>query len=231
MTALNSPQIARHSLHTPRGCAIPSRLDNPFATCWTKPGAIAFRYDDGQSAPQIVAMLAAQNWMGAIIGPHGSGKSTLIESLKPALIAAGCQVHALALHDGQRHLPRSFLSDCPTHSTTRKQIVVDGFEQLRWFDRARLKWYCHRTGTGLLVTSHGPCGIRSLIHLSPDRELITQLVADLCARVSTGVTVRDISASHACHGSNVREIFFDLYDRHERLRRTSGTGTPASAID
>ena len=30
------------------------------------------------------------------------------------------------------------------------------------------------------------------------------------------VTRSDIVASHACHGSNVREIFFDLYDRHER---------------
>jgi energy-coupling factor transporter ATP-binding protein EcfA2 len=231
MTALNSPQITCGSPLVSRGGAIPSRLDNPFATCWIKPGAIAFRYDDGQSAPQLVAMLAAQNWMGAIVGPHGCGKSTLIESLKPALIKAGCQVHALALRHGQRRLPRNFLSDWPAHSATRKQIVVDGFEQLRWFDRARLKWYCRRTDTGLLVTSHGPCGIRTLIRLSPDRDLISKLVADLCARVSTGVTARDIAASHACHGSNVREIFFDLYDRHERLRRTSGTGPPASVID
>jgi hypothetical protein len=44
-------------------------------------------------------------------------------------------------------------------------------------------------------------------------------VADLCTEVSTPVTQNDVAASHACHGSNVREIFFELYDRHERGRR------------
>src|SRR5688572_16831093 len=85
----------------------PSRRDNPFATCWTTPGALAFRFDDRQDAERLVGKLASHNWWGAIEGPHGSGKSTLLESLKPALAAAGRHVIALALHDGQRRLPAS----------------------------------------------------------------------------------------------------------------------------
>jgi len=73
--------------------------------------------------------------------------------------------------------------------------------------------------TGLLVTSHSRTRLPTLIQLSPDQTLVQQLVADLCAKVSTTITTADIAASHACHGSNVREILFDLYDRHEQRRR------------
>ena len=88
----------------------PSRHDNPFATCWTRPGALSFRFAEGHSAEQLVAKLAAQDWQGAIVGPHGSGKSTLLETLVPRLHAAGLRLHAVTLRDGQRRLPHGFLS-------------------------------------------------------------------------------------------------------------------------
>ena len=84
--------------------------DNPFATCWTRPGALPFRFNNGQSAEQLVAKLAAQQWHGAIVGPHGSGKSTLLEALKPAIVAAGRSIQAISLRDGQRRLPRDFFA-------------------------------------------------------------------------------------------------------------------------
>jgi hypothetical protein len=57
--------------------------------------------------------------------------------------------------------------------------------------------------------------------LAPDRTLIDRLVAELCGRVPSPVSAEDVSASHACHGSNVREILFDLYDRHEKKTRAA----------
>jgi len=47
--------------------------------------------------------------------------------------------------------------------------------------------------------------------------------------VSAEITAEDVAASHACHGSNVREIFFELYRRHERRRRTARTQSGAVA--
>jgi len=197
----------------------PSRYDNPFATCWTRPGAIAFRFSDEQSAQQLIEKLAAQNWQGAIIGPHGSGKSTLLETLKPSLRAAGCHIYPMTLRDGQRRLPQNPLpSDDP-----RALVIVDGYEQLAWRERLRLKRLCRRAKLGLLVTAHSQPRIPLLIRLDPGRRLVQQLVAQLAAQVSTPITADDIAASHACNGSNVREIFFDLYDRHEHLRRAGRT--------
>ncbi len=193
----------------------PSRHDNPFATCWTRPGALAFRFADEQSVERLVAKFAAQGWWGAIVGPHGSGKSTLLESLMPVLRAAGVSFHAVALRNAQRCLPASFTSSIRPNAL----VIIDGYEQLGWFERVRLIRGCRRAKCGLLATTHAPNLMPTLIRLAPDERLVQQLVADLTAQVSTPVTSADVAASHACHGSNVREIFFDLYDQHERLRR------------
>lgn len=218
------PHSSAHSpaLPTPP----PSRRDNPFATCWTRPGRIAFQFAAGESAEQIITKLAAQNWRGAIIGPHGSGKSTLLEALRPAIIAAGNEVRPIALHDGQRRLPAEFV---PQRATPNTVLIIDGYEQLSRLERCRIDRRCRRAHWGLLVTSHAPTRFPTLIELAPTLALIEELAAYLCAEVSTPVMREDIAASHACHGSNVREIFFDLYDRHEQRRRASRTAAAANS--
>jgi energy-coupling factor transporter ATP-binding protein EcfA2 len=212
----------RHSSQT-TACGLaelsrpPSRHDNPFATCWTRPGAIAFQFDDGQSTGELVAKLAAQGWWGAIVGPHGSGKTTLLETLMPILRGAGHHVRAISLRNGQRRLP------CCFFRMERALVIIDGYEQLGWLERARLKHRCRRVNHELLVTTHSPTSIPTLIRLAPEERLVRQLVADLTAHVSTPITPADVAASHARFGSNVREILFDLYDRHERRRRAERT--------
>jgi energy-coupling factor transporter ATP-binding protein EcfA2 len=204
----------------------PSRGVNPFATCWTRPGALPFRFNNGQSVEQLLTTLADQKWRGAIIGPHGSGKSTLLESLKPAIIATGRRVQAISLRDGQRRLPSDFVAASASNSDTI--LIIDGYEQLGWPARLQLWHHSRSIGAGLLVTSHTPVRIPTLIRVAPDRRLVDQLVGDLCSELSTTITRADIAASHACHGSNVREILFDLYDRHEERRRKSNLFSAAT---
>jgi energy-coupling factor transporter ATP-binding protein EcfA2 len=194
----------------------PSRDANPFATCWTRPGALPFHFRDGESAEQLVEKLAKRKWRGTILGPHGSGKSTLLEALKPAIVATGRHIQAISLHNGQRRLPSHF--SAASASAANSVVIIDGYEQLGWVSRLQLWFRCRSADAGLLVTSHAPVRIPTLIRLAPDRELVEQLISDLCRKVSTNITPADIAASHACHGSNVREILFDLYDRHEEGR-------------
>lgn len=213
----------------------PSRYDNPFATCWTRPGAIPFRFADGQSTERLVERFAAANWRGAIIGPHGGGKSTLLETLKLALIAAGHSISSITLRNGQRRLPHRLIDHArpgpaDNYAGGRRFIViVDGYEQLSWLERLRLIGECRRRHLGLLITSHAATCLPTLIRLTPSRQLIEQLVRELCDQVSTHIAAEEVAASHACHGSNVREIFFDLYDRYERRRRNRRTSTPISS--
>jgi hypothetical protein len=222
MNPHSAPKTARGSINLNP----PSRYDNPFATCWTRPGAQVFRFDEGQSARQLVEKLAAQRWWGTIVGPHGSGKSTLLETLTQHLRDNELHIYTITLRNRQRRLPRGFL---PIRGLDGAIVVVDGYEQLGWLARARLKRHCRRWNLGIVVTTHSPTDIPTLIRLSPRLKLVQQLVADLASRVSTPISAADVAASHACHGCNVREIFFDLYDRHELLRqaeRTLAAATP-----
>jgi hypothetical protein len=206
--------MVRSSLLAPRASAPPSRYANPFATCWTRPGAIPFRFPAGENAEGLLAKLDRLKWRGAIVGPHGSGKSTLLETLKPLLHEAGIKVIGKTLQNGERRLPAGIL---PCRKGA--MIIVDGYEQLSRLERVKLLVACRRRGCGLLVTSHAPTVLPTLLRTEPSERLVYELVERLAAQVSTSIASSDVAASLACHGSNVREIFFDLYDRHEQLRR------------
>lgn len=195
----------------------PSRHTNPFATCWTRPGALPFQFAAGASAQQLMERLAAANWRGEIVGPHGSGKSTLLATLHPLLEAAGRDVAILTLRAGQRRLPASVVRT--TLAAPRPLLIIDGYEQLTWLNRRRLQWRCRRASAGLVVTSHLPTGLPTLYCTSPSREMAEQLVSALTQCRPSPVATEDITASLAIHGSNLREFLFALYDRHEALVR------------
>jgi hypothetical protein len=205
----------------------PSRHANPFATCWTRPGAIAFQFADGASIKSLVARLQAAGGRGEIVGPHGSGKSTLLETLKLQLAAAGWKVAAITLRDGQRRLSQHWLHSAL--ATARPLLLIDGYEQLSWLSRAILKWRCRRASAGLIVTSHASTGLPTLFRTHVDAALVRSLVSTLTTERDSLVTCADVAASHACHGSNIRELFFALYERHEALARTPRTATVPSA--
>ena len=204
--------------------AVPSRHSNPFATCWTRPGALQFRFPDGHSAEQLMERLKAQNWWGEILGPHGSGKSTLLAALIPRITASGRSVRAFALHAGERDLPDAFCPSDVGNSSNNGLVVIDGYEQLRWLQRVRLQRFCRRLRGGLLITSHSPTGLPTLTELRPDLEQIFELANLLAGTASISIDPGEVAASRARHGSNVREIFFDLYDRYELARRGDRTG-------
>ena len=207
---------------------LPSRHANPFATCWTRPGAIAFQFPAGESAEQLVAKLAAANWRGEIVGPHGSGKSTLLETLKPHLAAAGRSVSAITLRDGQRRLPAEFFRK--SLASSRPLVIIDGYEQLSWPSRLSLHWRCRRASAGLVVTTHTSTGLPLLYHTLPSLQLAEQLVSTLTAQNPSPLTAADVAASHACHGSNLRELLFALYDRHEALVAAARKPVPTAAV-
>ena len=196
----------------------PSRHSNPFATCWTRPGAIPFQFFDGASAERLIQSLARQSWRGQILGPHGSGKSTLLATLIPHLKAAGPHVVPITLRNGQRRLPRGATNE-DLRDDRRKLLIIDGYEQLGWLERLRVQLPSRRTGDGLLVTSHRCAGLPTLVELSPGLAHVCVLASVLCGHRPRQISYGDLAASYARCGSNVREIFFELYDRHEAIRR------------
>ena len=189
---------------------------NPFSSRNVRPGAIPFLFSADEAPTQLVDRLRAADWWGEIVGPHGSGKSSLVAALAPHLAAADRHLLSISLHDGQRHL-RAYAGDRAAVDR-RCLVIVDGYEQLSWFSRWRLKRLCRRRGCGLLVTSHGPVGFPRLYTMRPTLETAMQIVAGLVDLESGPIRRADVERLFAVRGGNLRDVLFDLYDLYEERR-------------
>jgi hypothetical protein len=189
---------------------------NPFATRFTRPGALAFLFPPDQSPQTIIAALAQAQWWGQIVGPHGSGKSTLLAALMPELARHGRQVvHLVFRSDGPA--PGSWPPSTGSWNA-QTQVVVDGYEQLSWWNRRKLKSACKRAGAGLLITAHRPCGLATVYQTQPTCELAARIVAQLVPADDETITTDDIREVCRQHPTNLREALFGLYDLYQRRR-------------
>jgi hypothetical protein len=216
----------------------PTPISNPFATRYTRPDAAKYLFPPGTGADALIARLRESAWWGQITGPHGSGKSTLVQTLLPRLEAAGRAIDFFAFHreDPRRAAgsptpepaSRCYLAQPLTglrqasmaacSSTT--QIVVDGYEQLSWLQRTWLKRQCRRRGAGLLVTAHDELGLPPLWRTDTSADLARRVVARLLGDGDDGwLSAGQVEQLFAAHRGNLRELLFALYDLYEQHQR------------
>ncbi len=196
-----------------------TRMANPFATRYVRPGALAYRFPPDASPASLVATLAARHWRGAIVGPHGSGKSTLLAALRLEIERAGRNVSLIELHNGQRRLPRNSFAQIAGDRPV--VIVVDGYEQLSWWSRRTLAAFCLRRKLGLLITVHNAAAAPHfpvLFRTQPNLECAQHLAAELC-QSGPSIDPSDVAAAYCAQRGNIREVFFALYDLVEHRRR------------
>ncbi|HZY90588.1 MAG TPA: hypothetical protein VFE78_37545 [Gemmataceae bacterium] len=198
----------------------PRSGSNPFSTRFVRPGAVPFLFPPDQDAPGLVRALMSLGWRGAILGPHGSGKSTLVAALLPVLREAGKEPLAVTLHDGQRTLPAEAWRELLRPAA--RVAVIDGYEQLSRWQRWRLRRLCRRRGHGLLATAHTPVGLPILLRLSVTPETAVRVIERLLTTVPEATALRpsasELAARLQRQGENFREVLFELYDEYERQR-------------
>jgi len=190
---------------------------NPFSTGCVRPGALDFIFPHDQSPSDLIAKLRSNRWWGQITGPHGSGKSALLATLLPALREAGRQPLLIQLRDNQRWLPGEFRQVRQGDDSTL--VIVDGYEQLNFFSRAKLRWVCRRRGLGLVVTTHRPAGFPHLFTTEPCVELACRIVERLLQDEPSAISPDEVAAAFVTSDSNIREMLFALYDLYERREK------------
>lgn len=189
---------------------------NPFATRATRPGAVEYIFPADCDAEVLTQRLRATGWWGQILGPHGCGKSTLLCALVPRIEACGRRVVRFTLARGQRRLPWDG-ARLPSWDD-RTQVIVDGCEQLSWRQRRKLMSICRRAHSGLLVTTHHPLRLPTLLAINSTLDLAEKIVARLTATGPQIVGQADVAGAFMRQRGNLREVLFDLYDLYE-LRR------------
>ena len=196
---------------------------NPFSASCVRPGAIDYLFADGASAGQIVDRLRAYCWRGAIIGPHGSGKSTLLKTLAPALAERKIVELELRSRPNPNHALAEFLRTRKDASGDNDLIVVDGYEQLGYWSRWKLRRYCRRHKAGLLVTAHRPCSLPTLLTTSTNLQTARQIVRRILPAGDATITDDDVAACFRAQQGNMRETLFALYDIYQQRRRPSNS--------
>ena len=190
---------------------------NPFSTTFVRPGAVPFLFPAGVGIADLVAQLRTQDWWGQIIGPHGTGKSTLLAALMPALAAAGREPLWYAFRDGVISLPGFRADQLGLHAGAI--LVIDGYEQLSSWQRWRLCRACRRSGCGLVVTVHTQVGLPGLYHTNVDADMARRVLSHLNREGTADVSPEDLIQCLTIRKGNLREALFDLYDLHERQIR------------
>ena len=197
---------------------------NPFSTRYTKPGALRYRFHDQQAVEELLGCLV-KGKANLIVGPHGTGKTTLLQSLLEVLndtFPSVCILKLDGVYQGWRSRIRvavdrlrrifSALQSLPRESL----LILDGVEQLGFISRQIILQSASVRRVTVLATSHRPMLGMQVVHQTTInskliRELLDQLLKgsseEMNAKVEAWIANDDLDQI-----LNLREFWFELYD-------------------
>lgn len=171
----------------------------------------------------------------AIVGPHGTGKSTLLAQLEHAILESYSHRSCQSLFLNSSSSSRQSLARALLLLKTSSICLIDGFEQLPKWGQRLCVWTAKSLHRKLIATSHVlPKGFVPLwnTQMSPEieRYVIGQLLKNVPAveseddleQRSSNFKNRELlelllkseewRISRAKHRENLRETLFDMYD-------------------
>jgi hypothetical protein len=183
-------------------------------------GDDARRDDHRAGAISLLPRLEALRYRAAIVGPHGSGKTTLLEDLEGVLAERGFRITHVRLDTDGPRLPREWQSSA-RRFTAGDIVCLDGAEQLGAIAWLRFRWRVRRA-SGLIITTHGPGRLATLIECTTSVSLLHRIIQRLALDGPDAPAVAPPAAElFARHRGNLRDALRELYDVYAATPRSS----------
>lgn len=189
---------------------------NPFSSRFIRPGAREYLFPPNDSLDCVLQRLREKRIV-QLVGPHGSGKSTLVEMICRAIDCDFVKMVIRSHEDKNDSLKKinSAIGACSANHL----IILDGIEQLKASQQNRILAQCQKRNLMLLVTTHESVGIETLLQTESSYMVFKQIVDEMLASESSNVALVDeaeMAKAFQNNGPNIREALFELYDVFER---------------
>ena len=190
---------------------------NPFSTRFTRPGTVPPLDPTGRPVaiePLVDRLLAGPAAM-SITAPHGHGKTSLLVALFQELRRRGTPTILVRV----RSLRDAWTATVAAARAAPGTVLgIDGCDRLPRSANRVVAAVARRRRLRLVITTHREGGLPVLLRCETSPALLAALVTrlpDHGGRITTG----DIDDAFRRHSGDVREAFYDLYDRFERRIR------------
>lgn len=165
----------------------------------------------------VMRKLEAQRYCGAIVGPHGTGKTTMFLELRGRLESAGWCVrhHRLSMDDLGGAVAMSLrMMDA---ADARTIVMLDGADLLGRFGwwRVHRRWH-HSGAKGFVITSHRQGLLPTLLQTGTSLAVTHELVGELVGERAAETMKAGVARLYDEHRGNVRDVLRSLYDAAAR---------------
>jgi energy-coupling factor transporter ATP-binding protein EcfA2 len=204
---------------------------NPFSTRYVQPGRISFQLRDGVTIEQLFdRFLQIPTRRAAIVGPHGSGKSSLLETMRKSIPSQyAVDAHRLSSESTRRDRTGARWELASQRWGTQTIVIVDGFEQVGWWAQYRLRQLVRNHESRLLITTHSPIRRFPLLWMTQravddDDYVLRQLLIGYDdSDKSTKITEIDEAMIRwrevrLRHPTDMREALMEMYDWWEQKK-------------
>jgi len=158
----------------------------------------------------ILTRLETMDYRAAVVGPEGAGKTTLLEDLQHALQRQGLQTRMVFVNDTSP-------LDHPTRRQLMSQlksdeiVLLDGADATSLAMWTLLKRHILRQAAGLVITTHRPGRLPTLIDCATTPALLGEIVDELLPE-KRHAHADGLQQLFRHHQGNIRNCLRELYD-------------------